>query len=172
MKAKVLAIHGHEDPLASNEQALAFCDEMRERGADFQLRPRRREARVATRTPWQAIDGCAWPRRVLALLVTDEVLREIAEGVQNDKFSVDEWQDDYDDPATADLVRQDAELAADLELPAEPAVVVSGPGGQKELIETPTYEQIAAAIDEVRSRLWFPSASARLCSPIICATRG
>ncbi len=35
--AKVLAIHGHEDPLATNEQALAFCEEMRARGVDFQL---------------------------------------------------------------------------------------------------------------------------------------
>lgn len=81
--------------------------------------------------------------------VTDEVAREIAEAVQNDKFIVDDWQDDYDDPATADLVRADAELAAELKLPAKPAVVVSGPGGQRELIETPTYDEIAAAIDEV-----------------------
>jgi dienelactone hydrolase len=35
--AKLLAIHGHDDPLASNEQALAFGEEMRARGADFQL---------------------------------------------------------------------------------------------------------------------------------------
>jgi dienelactone hydrolase len=35
--AKILAVHGHEDPLASNESALAFGEEMRERGADFQL---------------------------------------------------------------------------------------------------------------------------------------
>ena len=69
--------------------------------------------------------------------------------MQNDKFSVDEWQDDYDDPATAELVRQDAELAAELKLPAEPAVVVSGPEGQRELIDTPSYEEIVAAIDEV-----------------------
>lgn len=37
VKAKVLAMHGHEDPLASNEQAVAFCEEMRARGVDFQL---------------------------------------------------------------------------------------------------------------------------------------
>ena len=84
--------------------------------------------------------------------VTDELLREIAEAVQNDEFEVEEWQPDYDDPATADLVRDDAELAAELELPAEPAVVVSGPGGQEELIETPSYDGITAAIDEVRWR--------------------
>jgi hypothetical protein len=40
-------------------------------------------------------------------------------------------------------------LAAELELPAEPAVVVSGPGGQRELIETPSREQIEAAISAV-----------------------
>jgi dienelactone hydrolase len=37
VRAKILAIHGHDDPLASNEQALAFGVEMRAREADFQL---------------------------------------------------------------------------------------------------------------------------------------
>lgn len=81
--------------------------------------------------------------------VTDELVREIAEAVQNDKFDVDQWQEDYDDPATADLVRDDAALASELALPAEPAVVVSGPGGQRELIETPSYDEITAAIEAV-----------------------
>ena len=56
---------------------------------------------------------------------------------------------DYNDPATEELVRQDAMLAADLKLPAEPAVVVSGPGGQRQLIETPSSDEIEAAIDQV-----------------------
>ena len=43
-------------------------------------------------------------------------------------------------------------LAAELELPAEPAVVVSGPGGQRELIESPSLEQIEAAVDRCPAR--------------------
>jgi protein-disulfide isomerase len=98
---------------------------------------------------WQYIDTFA---RNIDLVddhgVTDELVREVAEAIPN--LEIDEWQEDYDDPAAAELVRDDAALAAELELPAEPAVVVSGPGGQRELIETPSYDEIAAAIDDVR----------------------
>jgi protein-disulfide isomerase len=79
--------------------------------------------------------------------VDDEVLREIAEAVP--ELDIERWQEDFDDPATEELVREDAMLAAELELPAEPAVVVSGPGGQRELTETPSREAIEAAIAAV-----------------------
>ena len=79
--------------------------------------------------------------------VDADFLREVAEAVP--QLDVDEWQDDYEDPDSEELVRQDAMLAAELELPAEPAVVVSGPGGQRELDETPSREEIEAAIDQV-----------------------
>jgi hypothetical protein len=36
-------------------------------------------------------------------------------------------------------------------IPAEPAVVVTGPGGSVELVETPTLAQVQTAIDEVSS---------------------
>ncbi len=80
--------------------------------------------------------------------VDDEVLREIAEAVP--QLDVDQWEEDLNDPASEDLVRQDAMLAASLKLPAEPAVVVEGPGGQKQLIDTPTSDEIQAAIDDVQ----------------------
>lgn len=79
--------------------------------------------------------------------VDDELLADVAAAVP--ELEVDRWRRDYDDPATADLVRDDAMLAAELELPAQPAVVVSGPGGQRELIEAPTLDQVRAAIEEV-----------------------
>lgn len=37
IKAKVLALHGHDDPLAPPEQVLEFEQEMTEAGADWQL---------------------------------------------------------------------------------------------------------------------------------------
>lgn len=79
--------------------------------------------------------------------VDEELLADVAAAVP--ELEVDRWRRDYDDPATADLVRDDAMLAAELELPAQPAVVVSGPGGQRELIEAPTLDQVRAAIEEV-----------------------
>jgi protein-disulfide isomerase len=81
--------------------------------------------------------------------IDDEFLREVAEAVP--QLEVEEWQTDFDDPETAELVRQDAVLAAELKLPAQPAVVVSGPGGQQALIESPSIDDIEAAIDQVSS---------------------
>ena len=37
VKAKVLALHGHDDPMVSPEQVLAFEQEMTKAGADWQL---------------------------------------------------------------------------------------------------------------------------------------
>ncbi len=79
--------------------------------------------------------------------VDDELLREIAEAVP--QLEVDLWEQDFESPEAEELVREDAMLAAELQLPAEPAAVVSGPRGQRELIETPTRAQIEAAIAEV-----------------------
>ena len=79
--------------------------------------------------------------------VDEDVLREVAEAVP--QLDVEQWQEDFESPRSEELVRQDAMLAAELQLPAEPAVVVSGPGGQRELIESPSAEAIEAAIDAV-----------------------
>ena len=79
--------------------------------------------------------------------VDEEFLREVAEAVP--ELDVDEWERDYGSPEAEELVRQDAMLANDLKLPAEPAIVVSGPGGQRNLIETPSLADVEAAIDEV-----------------------
>jgi protein-disulfide isomerase len=76
--------------------------------------------------------------------VTDELLRELAESVP--ELETDQWEEDLDSAEVAERVEGDARLAAELELPAEPAVVVSGPGGEEALIDTPTREEIDAAI--------------------------
>ena len=80
--------------------------------------------------------------------VDEELLREIAEAVP--QLEVEHWEEDFEAPESEELVREDAVLAAELELPAEPAVVVSGPGGQRELIESPSAAEIEAAIGRGR----------------------
>jgi protein-disulfide isomerase len=79
--------------------------------------------------------------------VTDELLREFAEAVP--ELETEQWEEDLDSDEVAQRVDGDARLAAELELPAEPAVVVSGPAGEEVLIETPELEEIDAAIQAV-----------------------
>jgi protein-disulfide isomerase len=79
--------------------------------------------------------------------VDEQFLREVAEAVP--ELETDQWLDDYRDPATEQLVRDDAMLAAQLKLPAEPAVIVSGPAGERQLIETPSQTAIEQAVDQV-----------------------
>jgi protein-disulfide isomerase len=94
---------------------------------------------------WQYLDTFVRNQDVaISRDVDEEVLREIAEAVP--QLEIDQWLEDFDSPRSEELVREDAMLAAELELPADPAVVVSGPGGQRELIESPTREQIESAI--------------------------
>jgi protein-disulfide isomerase len=80
--------------------------------------------------------------------VSEELLRVVAEAVPN--LELEQWEEDFAAPEAEEKVRDDAALAGGLELPAEPAVVVSGPGGRRELIETPSLAEIEAAIAEVR----------------------
>jgi protein-disulfide isomerase len=80
--------------------------------------------------------------------VTEDLLRVVAEAVPN--LELEQWEDDYADPAVEEEVRDDAALAAALELPAQPAAVVSGPRGRRELIETPSLAEVEAAIAAVR----------------------
>ncbi len=79
--------------------------------------------------------------------VDDELLREIATAVP--ELDLDQWELDYESPESEGLVREDAVLAAELELPAQPAIVVSGPGGQRVLTETPAPDQVREAIAQV-----------------------
>jgi protein-disulfide isomerase len=76
-----------------------------------------------------------------------DLLREVAEAVP--ELDVDQWERDYEDPESEERVREDAMLAADLKLPAEPAIVVTGQGGQRTLIESPSLGEVEAAVEEV-----------------------
>jgi protein-disulfide isomerase len=79
--------------------------------------------------------------------VDEALLREIAVAVP--QLEISEWEQAYGSAQSEEAVRADAMLASELELPAEPAVVVDGPGGTRTLIESPALEGIEAAIAEV-----------------------
>lgn len=96
---------------------------------------------------WQYLEVFVRNQDLAAGDVDEDMLREIAEALP--EHDPDLWAEDFASLEAEELVREDAILANELELPAEPAVVVSGPGGQQELTETPTLEQVEAAIDAV-----------------------
>jgi protein-disulfide isomerase len=77
----------------------------------------------------------------------EDFLRRIASAVL--ELDVDQWAAGLDDPEAIETLDADTEAAATLRLPGEPAVVVDGPGGTEKLIETPSREQIEAAIGRV-----------------------
>jgi protein-disulfide isomerase len=80
--------------------------------------------------------------------VTQELLDQIANAILN--FNVEQWQRDLEDDEVKEILEEDDVLAAERGFPAEPAVVVSGPAGTRELIQSPTLEQINAAVAQVR----------------------
>ncbi len=97
---------------------------------------------------WQYLDTFVRNQELaISRGIDADVLREIAEAVP--QLELEQWEQDFEAPESEELVREDAMLAVELELPAEPAVVVSGPGGQRELIDSPEREQIEAAIAAV-----------------------
>jgi protein-disulfide isomerase len=78
-----------------------------------------------------------------------EFLDNIARGVGIVNFNVEQWQRDMDDDDIQQTLEDDEKLTADRRLPAEPAVVVEGPNGTKQLIESPSLADVQAAIAEV-----------------------
>ncbi|MGH2990172.1 MAG: DsbA family protein [Solirubrobacterales bacterium] len=81
--------------------------------------------------------------------VEDEFLDRVAAAVPGPEFDEGQWAEDLESPEVADRVTADAELAADLRLPAQPAVIVDGPGGTRQLEEAPSLDEIEAAVAEV-----------------------
>jgi protein-disulfide isomerase len=79
--------------------------------------------------------------------VTEEFLDRVAAGIL--EFNVEQWQRDFDEPEVQETLDADNLLAAELELPTEPAVVVEGPRGNRTLVETPTLAEIREAIAAV-----------------------
>lgn len=79
-----------------------------------------------------------------------DFLNAIARGVGVVNFNVEQWQRDMqDDDIQATLVA-DEKITAERRLPAEPAVVVGGSNGTKELIQSPSLGDVQASIAEVR----------------------
>lgn len=79
--------------------------------------------------------------------VTQEFLDQVAKGILN--LNLEQWQDDFDDPAVADTLEADDLLAIRERIPSEPAAIVTGPGGEVKLVETPSLEQVRDAVSEL-----------------------
>jgi protein-disulfide isomerase len=80
---------------------------------------------------------------------TQDFLNNIARGVGVTNFNVEQWQRDMNDDDIQGTLEDDEKLTAERRLPAEPAVVVGGPNGSKQLIESPSLADVQAAIAEV-----------------------
>jgi protein-disulfide isomerase len=77
----------------------------------------------------------------------EQFLRRIAAAVL--ELDVDQWAADLDGPEVIKTLDADTEAAAKLKIPGEPAAIVDGPGGTRQLIESPSLQQVEAAIAEV-----------------------
>lgn len=80
--------------------------------------------------------------------VSQDFLNEVASSVP--ELEVVQWERDNGGTEATELADQDEALGTQLKLPADPAVVVGGPGGSKQLEDAPSLDEIRAAIDEVR----------------------
>jgi protein-disulfide isomerase len=80
---------------------------------------------------------------------TQEFLDNVARAILN--FNVEQWQNDMNDrSALEETLHEDDQLSADRGFPTEPAVVVEGPNGTRQLAESPSLAQVQAAIAQVR----------------------
>jgi protein-disulfide isomerase len=79
-----------------------------------------------------------------------DFLNNIARGVGVGNFNVEQWQRDMNDEDVQQTLEDDEQLTADRRLPAEPAVVVGGPNGSKQLTESPSLADVQAAIAQVQ----------------------
>ena len=80
--------------------------------------------------------------------LTGDFLQQVAGAVL--ELDESDWEEDIDTDEVQTIVESDAQEAIDLLLPAEPAMVVSGPGGERVLKASPTLEEVEAAVAEVR----------------------
>ena len=80
-------------------------------------------------------------------VVTQELLDQVANGILN--FNVEQWQQDEQDDDVQRTLEEDDNLSAERRLPAQPAVVVGGPNGTEQLIESPSLEEVTSAISQV-----------------------
>lgn len=87
--------------------------------------------------------------------VDEDFLEGIA--VVTPGLEIDEWDEAFTDELAAQseddgyesAIDADGELASELKLPAGPAMVITGIGGVEELTNTPTLDEVRAAIERV-----------------------
>ena len=79
--------------------------------------------------------------------VNQDFLDEVAAAVP--KLDTAAWEEAVVGGEAEEAAREGNDLATSLKIPADPAVVVTGPAGSEELDSAPTGEEIAAAIELV-----------------------
>jgi protein-disulfide isomerase len=79
--------------------------------------------------------------------VNQEFLDEVAAAVP--KLDTAAWEEAVQSDEAEQSARDGNDLATELKIPADPAVVVTGPGSSEELDSAPSIEDIEAAIDRV-----------------------
>jgi protein-disulfide isomerase len=79
--------------------------------------------------------------------VNQEFLNEVASGVP--KLDVTAWEDAVGGDEAEQSARDGNDLATQLKIPADPAVVVTGPTGSEQLDSAPGLDEIEAAIEGV-----------------------
>lgn len=93
---------------------------------------------------WQYADTFVRNFETFDQSVGDEELTDVADSVP--ELDVAQWRSDFEDGAAQDVIDADSQLAIDLGLDDEPAVEVSGPGGEELLDDSPDADEIKAAI--------------------------
>jgi protein-disulfide isomerase len=79
--------------------------------------------------------------------VTDEFLQDVGNAIPD--FDLDAWKEAVTSSEVKSRVESDAKLAIDLRLTAQPAIVVSGPNGTRQLEGKPSQADVEAAVAAV-----------------------
>jgi protein-disulfide isomerase len=82
--------------------------------------------------------------------VTEEFLDDIGNAIPD--FDLDAWKEARDSAEVKARVESDVKLAIDLRLPAQPAIVVTGPNGTRQLDDKPSQTDVEAAVAAVGGR--------------------
>jgi protein-disulfide isomerase len=93
---------------------------------------------------WQYVDFFFRNQGQAGTRVTTQFLDDIANAVP--ELDTNKWDRDRGSDKANAIVESDAKLATSYRLPAEPAIVVSGPGGSRTLERSPSKRQVEAAV--------------------------
>jgi protein-disulfide isomerase len=97
---------------------------------------------------WQYADLLVRNIDVAGNEVDDEFLVDVADSLA--EFDTDAWQEARDSQEVADVLAADEKEGADLGLQVEgPSVLVTGPGGTRDLGVEPVAAAVTGAVDEV-----------------------